>query len=413
MAKIDRVGVIDIGFTKIRTLVAEEEVPGQIRIIGFSEEKPNGFKNGIIVHLEEALSTMRDGIEKIERIGIKFKKLPIYVGIQGNYLKYTRTHTDIRRKNQREKISEAEIKQVKKEAQSMKPPPDERFLHLVPLSYSLDDMKGIQNPKNFRDCHRLGIEGLIIHYKSLVLSNLEQLLDKLAIKNWRFVFQPLAAGLLVAEPEERNLGFALVDLGGWTVLSIYKDGELQHFSVVEMGGEQLTNDLSIGLRIPKDFAEEVKEKYGSIKSFLENKEEMVPLPTTASEEKYCPRRVIAEIMELRLEEILIACREEIDNQGYTHNLLSGVILIGGGAKIPGIETFASQILALPVRIGIPRGMPEEFSQPNLASTLGLVRFAFSRQYEKYSLVEEEGFLPNIILKARQGFEKFFHIAHEE
>ncbi len=409
MVKGKRVGVIDIGFTKIKTLIAEEEIPGKIRIIGWAEEKPEGFKNGIITSLDKALSTLRSCLEKTEREGVRFKKLPVYVGIQGNYLKYTRTHADIRRKKPQEVVSEKEIRQVKKEAHSMRPSPDECFLHLIPLSYSLDGMKGIQNPKDFRDCHRLEVEGLLIQCKSLVLSNLEQLLDKLEIRNGRFVFQPLAVGSTIGESEDRELGFALIDLGGWTVISIYKDGELQHFAVVEIGGEQLTNDLSAGLQVKRDLANEIKEKFGATKAFLSDKEETIPLPLVSSEEKYCPRRIVAEIMEARLEEIFLACRQEIDNSGYAHRLLSGAILIGGGANIPGIEVFASHLLGLPARIGTPDWMSEEYRKPDFVTPLGLTKFAFAHLDKKYSLVEEE----DMITKFRSIFNRIFHIAEEE
>ncbi|MEO0102100.1 MAG: cell division protein FtsA [candidate division WOR-3 bacterium] len=409
MAKVNRIGVIDIGFTKIRTLIAEEEVPGKIRINGLAIEKADGFKNGVIINLDKALKTLRSCIEKTEKEGIRFKKLPVYVGIQGNYIRYTRTHADIRRKNPRDTVSEKEIKQVKKEAHSMKPPPDERFLHLISLSYSLDGMKGIQDPRDFRECHRLEVEGLLIQCKSLVLSNLEQLLDKLEIRNWQFVFQPLAAGTIVAETEDKDLGFVLIDLGGWTAVSIYKDGELQHFTIIEIGGEQLTNDLSLGLRVKKDVAEEIKEKFGATKFHIGDTDETIPLPTSSLDEKYCFRRVVAEIMEARLEEILLACRQAIDDAGYSHSLISGAILIGGGAKIPGIENFAAHFLGVPTRVGITEMMGEEFKQPDFVTTLGLVKFALSNLSKRYALIEEE----DLLTKFKQFFKRVFRIADEE
>lgn len=409
MAKVNRVGVIDIGFTKIRTLIAEEETPGKIRINGLGIEKTEGFKNGVIINLDKALNTLRFCIEKTEKEGIRFKQLPVYVGIQGNYIRYTRTHADIRRKNPRDVVSEKEIKQVKKEAHSMKSPPDECFLHLISLSYSLDGMKGIQDPKNFRECHRLEIEGLIVQCKSLVLSNLEQLLDRLEIKNWQFIFQPLAAGTIVAETEDKDLGFALIDLGGWTAVSIYKDGELQHFTIIEIGGEQLTNDISLGLRVKKDVAEEIKEKFGATKSFIGNTDETIPLPTSSLDEKYCYRRIVAEIIEARLEEIFLACRQAIDDAGYSHALISGAILIGGGAKIPGIESFASHFLGVPTRVGIPETMGEDFKQPDFVTPLGLAKFALSNLSKKYSLITEE----DLLTKFKLSFKRVFRIADEE
>ncbi len=407
MAKVNRIGVIDIGFTKIATLVAEAEISGEFQISSWDVRKAEGFKNGMVVNLDKALATLRSSIESLE--GGRFNKLPVYVGIQGSYIRYTPTSADIRRRNPAAVISEREINQAKKEAHSLKPPAEESFLHLVPVSYTLDNIKGIQNPKNFRNCHLLKLEALLIHCKSLVLSNLEQLLGQLRIRNWYFVFQPLATSLVAAEPENKEVGCALIDLGGRTVISIYKDGELQHFRVIEIGGEEISKDLSFALRVSKEVGDNLKERFGGTKAAVADKDEVIPLPDASGEEKNCSRRIIAEIMECRLEELLFLCREEIESCGYSHSLSSGVILVGGGAKIPGIVSFAHNILGLPVRIGTPGKVKEEFSDPSLVSALGLAKFGLGNFYKKYALVEEE----DIITKGRQLIKRVFHITGEE
>ncbi len=410
MAKVgQRIGVIDIGFTKITTLIVEEEAPGKMRVLGYGIERAEGFKDGIPVNIDKATATLRASFEKARGEEMKLKRLPVYVGINGKYIRYTRSEASIRRKEPRQVISEKEIHQVKKEASSLKPPADERFLHLIPLSYSLDDMKGIQDPKDFRDCHRLGVEGLLIHCQSVVLSNLEQLLDRLEIRNRRFVFQPLFQYLTVTEPQEREVGFALIDLGGWTTVSIYKDGGLVHSGVIDMGGDLLTSDLAKGLRIKKEVAEQIKKEFGATKSLVAGKDEVVSLPETASEEKYVLRRVIAEIMEIRLEEILLDCAKEIDSQGYSHSLLAGIILIGGGAKIPGVAPFASHLLRMPARVGIPEGVPEEFSDPIWVTPFSLAKFGFANLYKVYSLVEED----DLIIRLRRGLKRIFPFGEAE
>ncbi len=409
MARPNRIGVIDIGFTKIAGLAAEEESPGKIKVIGFGQVFPEGFKNGIVVNLERALSTLRSLLEKIEINDIRFKKLLVYVGINGNYIRYIKSEANIKRKKPQEQVSEKEIRQVKREAQSVRLPPEEKPLHLVPLSYTLDDTQGIQTPLDFTNCHKLAIKALLVHCRSMVLANLNQLLDRLEIRRRRFVYQPLALPLTITEPEEKENGIGIIDIGGWTTVGIYKDGELQHAGLLEIGSEEITNDLIYGLRVKKDTAIAVKEKYGATKSYVADKDEVIPLPETASEEKGILRRIIAEITEIRLEEILLKGRNEIDTQGYSHALLSGVVLTGGTAKIPGVAALATHILGMPVRVATPDGVAENFKDPQLATLLGLAKFGLSGLYKKYALIEDD----DLFSRFRRFFKKIFRLGEEE
>lgn len=379
MAKTIRILGLDIGTTKIASVIAELDHSGKFNYLGHGLSTPEGFRKGIVINLEKAVSSVAQCIETAEKMAnVNAKNCSIYIGICGEYIKHLNSVGTIPVKNPSKGITEKDVAEVIRQAQTIRLPNDEQIIHLFPNQFIVDGQKGIRNPIGMFG-FRLEVEALLIHGTVTAIENIHRVLDHLGLKADSLVLQPQAISYIVAEPEEKDLGIAIIDIGGMTNMSIFKDGVLRFYKTLLLGGDNLTKDISIGLRTPYKKAEEIKKIYGAANiNSVEHDQPITIDDINGKISKQISQRLLTSIIEPRLEEILQHIDITIREAGYSEILSAGVILTGGTSMLRGIDTTAEQIFRLPVRIGKIQDIEStEQLDTSFVTAAGLVRYALN------------------------------------
>jgi cell division protein FtsA len=381
MAKSKKILGLDIGTTKVACAIAEVDNNGKLNVLGQGLASPEGFRNGIVINLERAVESIAEAIENAEKTAdSRAKNCSIYVGISGEYIKHLPSIGTIPVKNPSKGITEKDIGEVIHQAQTIRLPTDEQIIHLIPNQFIVDGQKGIKNPIGMFG-FRLEVEALLIIGAVSAIENIHRALDNLELKAENLVLQPRAVSLAVAEPEEKDLGIAIIDIGGNTNISIFKDGVLRFYKSLPLGGENLTKDISIGLRTPYKKAEEIKKLYGiAMINCIEHDEPIVIEDMSGRINKTISQRLLTSIIEPRLEEILQHVDMAIRETGYADMLSGGVILTGGTSMLKGIDLLAEQIFRLPVKLGTIQSNADAQtaqSDATYATAIGLVRYGLN------------------------------------
>lgn len=376
MAKEEIIVGLDIGSSVVRVLVGQyapnDEKP---HIIGVGIAPSSGIRRGVIVDVEEAVGSISTALEKAERItGIPIESA--YVSIGGAHVASQLSRGVIAVSRADGEIGEDDVSRVIEAAQAISLPSNREILHVIPKTFLVDDQEGIKDPIGMSGV-RLEVEAHIIQGASSFIKNLTKCIYRAGVDIDDLVLAPLAAAEAVLTKRQKELGVVLVDIGaGTTSLIAYEEGDLIHTKVLPIGAEHITNDIAIGLRTSVDVAETVKLEYGTaLTSTITEKEEINLAKIDRHEEQTVDRKEIAEIVEARLSEIFSLVDKELRKVGKSGQLPAGVILTGGGAKMPDIADYAKEELRLPAQIGLPLGIPvavDKIEDPAFATAVGLV-----------------------------------------
>ncbi|MCL4479633.1 MAG: cell division protein FtsA [Deltaproteobacteria bacterium] len=375
---------LDIGTTKICAIVGEIN-EGNIDIIGIGKVSPSkGLSKGNIINIESTVKAIKQAVEEAELMA-DFEITNVYTGIAGDHIKSFNSNGVIAIKDREVKI--ADIKRVIDAAKAMPIPADKEVIHVIPHEFIIDDQGGIKDP--------LGMSGIRLEVKVHIVTanvssamNIVKSCNKSGLTVSDVVLQSIASGEAVLSPEEKELGVALVDIGGGTTdIAIFYDGSIRYTSVIALGGEHLTKDVSVGLRTPVYEAEKIKIKYGTALKANVDKSEIVEVKGIANRKpRTISRQTLAEIIELRTEEILTLVDKEINKSGFKELISSGIVLTGGSALLDGIVDIAEQIFNLPVRVGFPAwvgGLSDVVKDPSLATAVGLVIYGSKNDANTY------------------------------
>lgn len=376
MSKRDFVVGIDIGSSSIKTVIAqiipEEETP---RIIGVGFVDSAGVRKGVIVDLEETVRAINESVEQAElAAGVAVKQAVISIG--GNHIVSQNSKGVIAVGRADGEVTEDDIARVINAAQAISVPANKEIIHIIPKNYSLDDTKNIKDPLGMNGV-RLEVDAMIIEGSTPFIKNLTKCVEHAGISVSDFVLAPLAAAKATLTKKQKELGVVLVDIGGGTTsMAVFEENDLLHTTVLPLGGNHITNDIAIGLRTSIDVAEKVKLEYGSALPQEINKKEEINLATIdSSEDGIVSRYHVAEIIEARLEEILMLVNKELKLIGREKLLPAGIILTGGTAKLPGIVDLAKETLSLPAQTGFPirlGGLIDKVDGPSFITVVGLV-----------------------------------------
>lgn len=404
MPKSKRIAGIDIGTTKIACIIAETLDNVKLNIMGLGTAPALGFNHGVVNNLDKAVESVATAVAAAEEnSGVKLAQTASYVGITGEHIKHLSGIGAVPVKKPAKGITEHDLNKVIEQAQAVRLPNDEQILHVIPTQFVVDGQKSIRNPLGLYGI-RLEVEALIVIAALTAIENIYRMLDRLGIKVRGLVLQSLAASYAVTEPMDKDLGVAIVDIGGITDISIFKDGELRFSKVIGLGGGHITQDIAIGLRTPFHRAEAIKLSHGVALVNSVTEDEPIPLTGEGSNGKHVSKRLLASIIEPRVEEILIHAEAEIRKTGYADSLSAGVVLTGGTAQFPGIAVLAEQIFGLPIKIGYPEGLNgncEAVRNPAFATTVGLIRYGLEGKY-LHSRVA-----PSILTTIKEELRKWF------
>lgn len=367
---------IDIGTTKICTLVAKVGDDGDVRIIGIGIEPSSGMKRGVMVDLESATTAIARSVRKAERSS-GYEIRSAWVSLAGSHV------SSINSKGTSGVaggiVRQTEISRALEAAQSVAIPHNREVIHVIQRGFSVDGQNGISQPIGMHG-YRLEVEAHIITAAETTVENIRKAAESAGVQVLQFVLNPLASGEVVLTETERQLGVMVCDIGGGTTdLAIYINGDVWHTMVLSIGGSLITSDIAHGLRLPLNQAEEVKKKYGHAIRDEVVEEDLFSVRSFGQEGPIqMSRRDLAYIIEARSEEIFRYVLQEIKRSGYDGLLPAGVVLTGGSAQLPGIKKLGAEVLGLPVRVAQPEnliGLVDQLYSPAYSTSVGLLHWA--------------------------------------
>jgi cell division protein FtsA len=370
---------LDIGSSTIRVVVGKQESElGTPSIIGVGESQSAGIRRGVIVDIDEAVSSISEALEKAERMtGLTIDHAVVSVG--GAQITSQESHGVIAVARADGEITESDVVRVVDASQAISIPANREILHVIPKNFTVDGQTGIKDPVGMSGI-RLEVDTQIIQASVPFIKNLTKCIMQAGLEIDDLVLAPLAAAQAVLTKKQKELGVALIDLGGGTTgLIVFEEGDLIASTILPVGSMHITNDLAIGLRTSVETAEKVKLQYGQAQIREVKKDQDIDLSKIdKQEEGRVGTKHVAEIIEARMEETFDLVNKELKRLNKDGQLPAGVILTGGGAKLPGVVELAKKQLRLPVTIGLPGSVTtviDRVDDPSYATAVGLVLWA--------------------------------------
>ena len=380
MAKSELVVGLDIGTTKICVVVGEVTPEGGIGIIGIGTSPSSGLRKGVVVKIEQTVQSIQKALEEAELMaGCEIRS--VYAGIAGSHIKGFNSHGVIAIKDG--EVTPKDVERAMDAARAIAIPLDREVLHTLPQEYIVDEQHGIVDPLGMSgvrlEVHVHIVTGAVTSAQNLVRSCLRAGLNVSDI-----VLESLASAKAVLTQEERELGVALVDIGGGTTdIAILHNDSIRYTGALPLGGQNLTNDIAYGLRTPMLCAEELKIKYGCSMAEMVHPGEIIDVPSVGGREaRPISRQILAGICQPRMEEILSLVNQELARSGYKNLATAGVVLTGGTALMQGTQELGEEIFNLPTRVGYPRsigGLRDVVNSPKYATAVGLLCYGAEKE----------------------------------
>jgi cell division protein FtsA len=396
---------LDIGTTKICALVGEIRDDSSIDICGIGTSPSRGLRKGVVVNIESTVQSIKKAILEAQHMaGVPITS--VYAGIAGGHIRGINSHGIVAVKDGEVRIGD--IDRVIDAARAVAIPIDREIIHVLPQEYLIDDQDGIKEP--------LGMSGVRLECKVHIVTgavtsaqNIVKCAQRCDISVSDIVLEQLASSYAVLGEDEKDLGVALIDIGGGTTdIAIFSGGSIQHTSVIAIGGQHLTNDIAIGLRTPQENAELIKKRYGTAYLKAEYLDEVIEVPSIGDRpDRMLKRQILAEILEPRVRETFEMIAREIDRVRLTELLASGLVITGGSSLLPGMIDIAEEVIGLPARLGIPRGvggLMDVVKSPIYATGVGLVLYG-ARHYEQGHFKAKD---ENIYTKVRRRMSAWLH-----
>ena len=394
---------LDVGTTKICAVVGEVEGK-KINIIGIGTHPSIGLRKGVVVNIESTVESIQKAIEEAELMaGCEISS--VYAGIAGGHITGFNSRGIVAIKGP--EVTKNDVERVIDAARAVAIPMDREVIHVIPQEFIIDDQGGIQNP--------VGMSGVRLEAKIHIVTgavtsahNIVKCANRSGLDVCDIVLEPLASGEAVLTDEEKDLGTALLDLGGGTSdLAIFFGKNIKHTFVLSLGGNNLTNDISIGLRASQAEAEKIKIKYGTCIARDISNEETIEVPGMGGRKpRKLPRQILGEILEPRIEEIFTLIKREIFRAGMDNFITSGLVLTGGSSLLHGITDIAESIFDVPSRLGTPRGISgliDVVNNPMYATGVGLVLYGAKNQPEKKFRIRDTNIFHRVMARMKRWF----------
>ena len=369
---------IDVGTTKIAAAIARINEDCKPTIMGVGTSPCEGLRRGVVVNLEKTVEAITNAVNDAELMaGVEIGDA--YVGIAGDHIKSLNSRGVIAVSRVDKTITERDIDRVIDAAKAIRLPDEREIIHVIPQEFIVDNQDGIKNPLDISGV-RLEAEIHIVTGAMTAINNVIKCVHRAGIGVKDIVLQPLASSYSVLNSDEKELGCALLDIGGGTTdLAVFNEEAIRYTSVIGLGGKNVTSDIAIGLRTPIENAETIKVKYGCALRSMASKEETIEVPGPGERE---PRNVsldiLGTIIEPRMEELFSLAKHEIQNNEFSGLMGAGIILTGGASLLRGSAELAEQIFDMPVKIGYPRGfgggLTDIINNPAYATVLGLILY---------------------------------------
>jgi cell division protein FtsA len=397
---------LDIGTTKICAIVAEATEAG-VDIVGIGTHPSRGLRKGVVVDIDSTVDSIKHAVEEAELMA-DCEITSVYAGIAGGHIDGFNSHGIVAVKNQ--EVAESDVRRVIDAAKAVAIPMDREVIHVIPQEFIIDEQDGIREP--------IGMSGVRLEAKIHIVTaavtsaqNIVKCANKAGLNVVDIVLEPLASAEAVLAQDERELGVCLIDIGGGTTdIAVFVGGSIKHTSVLGIGGYHLSNDVAVGLRTPFDEAERIKKRFGVASARFLGSDDIITVPSVGGRRpREVSRKILCEIIEPRMEEILGLAHQEIVKSGLAARIPSGVVLTGGCAALAGITELAEEIFESPVRLGAPSnvgGLQDVVRDPMHATGVGLVLFGYSQAKGKGPSrfrIRDEGIFRRVKQRMRDWF----------
>ena len=373
--KPDTIVGLDIGTTLITVVIGETLADGQVSIVGIGTTPSKGLRKGVVINIEATVQSISDAISKAETMAGR-EINSVFASISGSHISGFNSHGIVGIKHK--EVSHSDIERVIEAAKAVAIPLDREVLHVLPQEFIIDEQDGIKEP--------LGISGVRLEAKVHIVTgsvasaqNVVKCANRCGLTVRDIVLAPLAAGKASVTEEEKELGVALIDIGGGTTdITVFHQGAVKYTSVISVGGSHITNDMAAGLRTPIASAEEIKRLHGSACVSQVQADDTIEVPSTGGRDpRVLSKTALAEIIEPRVVEIFRLVQKELIRSGTDDLLISGIVLTGGTANLSGICNLAEEVFGIPVRAGRPSnvaGIKDIVAHPEYSAAVGLVLY---------------------------------------
>ncbi len=371
---------LDVGTSKIATIVGEVTEEGSLDIVGVGTAESQGIRQGVVVNLEVAVQAVDRSIKEAEQTaGIEIDR--VILGLSGAHIKGFNSRGVVSVAGKNREIFTEDVGRAIKAAQEIAVPSGREILHVIVQDFVIDEQDGITSPVGMTGS-RLEVNVHIVTGSTSSKQNIEVCVGRAGVKVQNSVLEQLAASEAVLTTDEKELGVALVDIGGGTTdFTVFERGSIWHTGVIAIGGDHFTNDLAVSLRTPIPDAEKLKQRAGCALAALVDEEDLVEVPSVGGRApRTMPKKILAEVLQPHAEEVFHYLWDEIRRSGYERSLNAGVVLTGGGSKLEGMAEIAEQIFDLPIRRGFPDGvggLADHVQDPSFATAVGLAMYVNS------------------------------------
>ena len=384
---------IDIGTSKVVTLVGEITMDGKVNVIGFGSHPSQGLKRGVVVNIESTVQSIQRSVEDAEHMA-GCEIFSAYTGIAGSHIRSINSHGIVAIRDH--EVSPNDVERVIDAAKAIAIPADQKILHVLPQEFIIDHQNAIREP--------VGMSGVRLEAKVHIVTgavsaaqNIVKCMKRCGLSANDIVLEQFASSQSILTEDEKELGVCMIDIGGGTSdIAIFTDGAIRHTAVIPIAGDQVTNDIAIALRTPTRNAEEIKIQHGCALQDLVDSNQMIDIPTTGDRvARRIPARALAEVVEARYEELFTLAHAELQRSGLEELMAAGIVLTGGASKVKGAQELAERIFKIPVRIGKPHnvtGLADIIHNPIYATGVGLLVYGqIQRQNQREVVIHQ----PNI------------------
>ncbi len=398
---------LDIGTSKIVTIVAEVKPEGTLEVIGVGMHESSGMKKGMVVNIDASVGAIQRSLGDAELMA-DCKITEVYTGIAGGHIRSSNANGMVKIKDK--EVIQADIDRVVETASSISLPSDQQILHILEQEFCIDGQEGIKKPLGMSGM-RLEVEVHIVTGAVAAVQNIMKCVHRVGLDVNAMILQPLASSRAVLADDEKELGVCLVDIGGGTTdVAVFTGGAIRHTAVIPIAGDQITNDIAMALRTPTKDAEDIKIKYGCALRQLAD-EAPIEVPGVGERGvRTLSRQTLADVIEPRVEELYSLVQAELRRSGFEDLLSSGIVITGGSSAMQGMVELGEEIFHMPVRLGLPRyvgGLSDVVKTPRFATGVGLLLYGLDQQQKHEVSRMSSGSFKDVMTRMKEWFQGNF------
>ena len=395
---------LDIGTSKVVAMVAEPTPDGGYQIVGLGQSASSGLKKGVVVNIETTVASIQHALEEAE-VMANCKIGTVFTGIAGSHIRSFNSSGMVAIKDR--EVTDTDVARVIETAKAVNIPTDQQILHVLPQEFIVDGQEDIREPIGMSGV-RLEVRVHIVTGAVSAAQNIVKCVRRCGLEVQDLILQPLASSMSVLTADEKELGVALIDIGGGTTdIAIFTGGAIRHTAVIPIAGDQITNDIAMALRTPTQDAEEIKLRHGIAKQALADPNERIEVPGIGERgPRTLTRAALAAVIEPRVEELYSLVQQVIRESGYEEMLSSGVVITGGTSLLQGMVEIGEDVFLKPVRLGNPAyagGLADVVRTPRFATAIGLLEEARLQRVRGKKVAEQSGSFKETLRRMREWF----------